>query len=177
MNPLIQGLFKKFRESEELLELPDADAFELFAASLILTDDLLSQVEKTDLLLDTATLGIDVAVLEINGQLAWDPADVGELCESSHKIEVSIYFIQAKQSSSVSSAEILSFGDMVRKFLDNEGLAAYPRLGTLAEALRYVFDNYATSLKVSPSVALYFTQLPPKRLQQIQLFWKGPEEL
>jgi len=46
VNPLVQGLFNKFRETEDLLKLSDADAFELFATSLILPDDLLAQARK-----------------------------------------------------------------------------------------------------------------------------------
>jgi len=47
MNPLVQGLFNKFRETEELLKLSDADAFELFATSLILPDDLLGGFNRS----------------------------------------------------------------------------------------------------------------------------------
>jgi len=156
MNPLVQGLFNKFRETEELLQLTDADAFELFATSLILPDDLLAQAEKTDFLLDSGATGIDVVALDINGQLVWDPSDVKDICETSGKIEVSLHFIQAKQSSSISSSDILSFGDTVRKFLNNTGFKDYPRLDTLAAALHYVFDKHATSLKASPHAVLHF---------------------
>lgn len=85
MNPLVQGLFNKFRETEELLKLNDTDAFELFAAALILPDDLLDQAEKTDFLLDGGTIGIDVVVLDINGQLAWDSSDAKETLRSVRK--------------------------------------------------------------------------------------------
>ncbi|WP_460037572.1 AIPR family protein [Streptomyces cavourensis] len=162
MNPLIQGLFKKFREEEELLKLKDSDAFELFAASLLLPDDLLSQVQKTDFLLDAGTTGIDVIALEVNGQLAWDADDVREICENSAKVEASLYFIQAKQSGTVSGSEILSFGDTVRKFLNNDAFAAYPRIKSLANALSSVFENYASRLKSSPSVSLDFVTTAPK---------------
>ncbi|GAB2911595.1 AIPR family protein [Streptomyces heilongjiangensis] len=163
MNPLIKGLFKKFREEEELIEISDADAFELFAASLILPEDLLSQVQKSDLLLDQGAIGVDVIALDVNGQLAWDADDVREICDNAAKVEVSLHFIQAKQSASVSSAEILSFGDTVRKFLQNEGFPAYPRLDSLAKALGSVFENYASRLKDSPSIYLYFTTTAPKQ--------------
>jgi hypothetical protein len=162
LNPLIQGLFNEFRRTQELEDVKDSDAFELFAASLMLSDELLSQVQMTDLLLDAATLGIDIAILEINGQLAWDSEDVHELCEPSAKIEVSVHFIQAKQSASITSSEILGFGDVVTRFLNNEHLGAHPRLKSLADALRVVFDSYATNLKALPSVYLYFVTTAPK---------------
>ena len=98
MNPLIQGLFKEFRRTQELDKIKDSDAFELFTASLVLSEELLSQAQMTDLLLDVAAIGIDIAILEINGQLAWDSEDVHEVCGPSSKIDVSVHFIQAKQS-------------------------------------------------------------------------------
>lgn len=156
MNPLIQGLFREFRRTHELEEIGDSDAFELFAASLVLSDELLAQTQMTDLLLDAHAIGIDVAILEINGQLAWDNEDVRAICDSSAKIEVSVHFIQAKQSSNITSSEILGFGDSVTRFLNNEGFGGYPRLQALAEALRTVFANYAANLKMSPAVYLYF---------------------
>ena len=162
VNPLIQGLFNEFRRTQELEALKDSDAFELFAASLILSDELLSQVQMTDLLLDASTLGIDVAILEVNGQLAWDSEDVHELCAPAARIEVSVHFIQAKQSASISSSEILGFGDVVTRFLNNDNLGGYPRLTSLAEALRTVFDSYATNLKSLPSVFLYYATTAPK---------------
>jgi hypothetical protein len=162
MNPLVQGLFNQFRQAEELSTLRDSDAFELFAASLVLPDDILLQVEKTDLLLDAGTTGIDIVTLEINGQLAWDSADARDLCDASSKLDVSLNFIQAKQSPSVPSAEILGFGDAVRRFLNNQTSETHPRLQQIAAALHFVFENYATRLKSSPSIALHFVTTAPK---------------
>ncbi|MEU6300522.1 AIPR family protein [Streptomyces erythrochromogenes] len=162
MNPLIQGLFKKFREEEEILDIRDSDAFELFAASLILPDDILTQVQMSELLLDEGTIGIDIATLDVNGQIAWDADDVREICENAGKIEVNLHFIQAKQSASVSSTEVLNFGDIVRKFLQGEDFTLYPKLDALAKALASVFDNYASRLKGPPSVSMHFTTTAPK---------------
>ncbi|WP_427763748.1 AIPR family protein [Streptomyces sp. DSM 41931] len=163
MNPLIKGLFKKFREEEELIEINDADAFELFAASLILPEDLTSQVQKSDLLLDPGAIGVDVIALDVNGHLAWDVDDVKEICDSAAKVDVSLHFIQAKQSASVSSTDILNFGDTVRKFLQGESFSVHPRMNALAKALGSVFENYASRLKGSPSVYLYFATTAPKQ--------------
>ena len=154
MNPLIQGLFKQFREEEELLQLSDDDAFELFSASLLLSDDLLAQVATTDLLLDASTLGIDVAVLDVNGQIMWDVQDVADLCETTKRLDVTLHLIQAKRSASVSSSEILNFGDAAKKVLNNTGLSGHPRLVAVAAALRSLFDNHAASLKAPPAVSL-----------------------
>lgn len=162
MNPLIQGLFKKFCQDQELEGLRDSDAFEIFAATFLLPDDLLAQVPKTDLLLDANTIGVDVAVMEINGVVAWDADDVRQVCDQASKVDVALHFIQAKQSSTVSSAEILNFGDVVRSFLKNEIPRGYARLYSLADALHTVFDSYATKLKASPSVSLHFATTAPR---------------
>ncbi|MET9001463.1 AIPR family protein [Amycolatopsis sp. NPDC004169] len=162
MNPLIQGLFSKFREAEELDKLSDSDAFELFAASIMLPDDLLSQAAKTDFLLDPGTTGIDVAVLEINGQIAWDESDVHEICATSSKLEVTVHFLQAKQSTAVSSVEVLNFGDTARRCLNNDHVQDYPKIAAIASAFRKIFDDYATSLKEPPSVNLHFVTTAPR---------------
>lgn len=161
MNPLIQGLFAKFREAEELETQPSDDSFELFGASLVIPDDILNQTEKTNLLLDSGTVGIDVAVLEINGQIVRDSSDVADVAHAANKIEVALHFLQAKQSHKIDSAQILGFGEAVQAFLNNEGFGKYPQLDQLAEAFRYIFDNYATKLKASPTVFAYFVTTAP----------------
>jgi hypothetical protein len=108
VNPLISGLFRQFRDAEELRDLPEDDTFELFATSLILPDELLEQAEKTDFLLDHGTVGIDVVGLEINGQLARDASDAADICEASTRLEVGLHFIQAKRSHSTKTARLLS---------------------------------------------------------------------
>ncbi|WP_433419783.1 AIPR family protein [Microtetraspora malaysiensis] len=163
MNPLIKGLFKKFRETEELSALEEADAFELFSATLILPDELMSQSEKTDFLLDAGSIGIDIIALEINGQLARDTDDVREICGQASQIDVSLYLIQAKQSASISSVDILGFGDTAKKFLCNEGgFSNYPRLEELASAFALVFEDFATSLRHPPTVYLSFVTTASK---------------
>lgn len=157
MNPLLQGLFKKFREDEELVyDVTESAAFEIFASSLVLPDDLLVQAERTDFLLDSAAIGIDVIAFELNGQMVWDTSDVVDICEATKRIESSIHFIQAKQSESVSSSDILNFGDVVRQFLNNQKFPSHPRLNNLSMAVRHLFDNYASSLKSRPDVFLWF---------------------
>lgn len=136
MNPLISGLFSNFRESVELTDLADADAFELFVAAQLLPDEILEQAELSDLLLDSSTIGIDLAVLEINGALIWDIDDVDDLCAQSPKLDVSLHIAQAKRSPKVESSRILAMGDVSAKILNNDNLDSYPKLKTLMSVLR-----------------------------------------
>lgn len=163
MNPLISGLFTTFRQSEELEELKTDDAFELFAASLALPDEVLRQVEKTDLLLDAGTIGIDTIVMEVNNQIVRDESDVNEVADPASKIEVTLHVIQSKQSPHISSAEILNFGDAVKTFIKNGDLSAYPAVAASPQAFRAVFDLFATKLKAPPTVSAYFITTAPKQ--------------
>jgi hypothetical protein len=176
MNPLVQGLFNKFRESEELQALSDDDAFELFSASLFLPDNLLAQSEKTDFLLDAGAIGIDIVALEINEQLVWDQSDVKELCDTAGKIDVSVHFIQAKRSPNIRSADILAFGSTVQRFLRNDGFSGFPRLQDIASALGMIFSDYATILKSSPSVYMYFVTSAPKASTEDSIVVQRAEE-
>ena len=156
MNPLIDGLVRSFSETNELTQLKDSDVFELFSASLVLGDQLTSQVELTDLLLDQHTVAIDIAVLEVNGQLAWDPDDVDDICGAAPQLDVDVHVIQAKRSEHIESADILALGDSIRRFLRNDDLGSFPKLVGLAEALQHLFSMYAHKLRRQPTVSLSF---------------------
>lgn len=156
MNPLIAGLFRTFKEAEELESLKEDDAFEIFAASLAFPDELLAQVEKTDLLLDSGAIGVDVVMVEINGQLVRDDSDVAEVAEGAAKLDVALYFLQAKQSHHIASTEILGFGDALTQFLNGGAFPQYPLLGNLANAVKSIFDKYAAKLRQAPSVEAFF---------------------
>jgi AIPR protein len=162
VNPLIQGLFNSFCETEELTNLSDSDSFELFAANLALSPDLVTQVEQTDLLLDASTIGVDVAILEINGRVTWDATDVDDICKDVAKIEVGLHLIQAKRSHKVDTGEILSFGDTARRVVSNEQLQGSPKLSAISGALARIFSTYARALKASPSVSLYYATTAPR---------------
>lgn len=164
VNPLIAGLFAEFRKQHELDELAPDDAFELFAAHLLLSDELLSQCELSDLLLDAGATGVDVAVLEINGQLAWDSEDVDEICLNTSRITASITFVQAKRSANVASESLLGFGDSIETFLNSsEKLSKFRRLAAISLALRHLFERYAGLLKESPTVVGRFVTTAPTK--------------
>ncbi|MFC6679708.1 hypothetical protein ACFQE7_27725 [Nonomuraea ferruginea] len=140
---MIDGLVKGFRASNEIGDLSSSDVFELFAASLVLGDQLVSQVELTDLLLDKHTIGLDVVAIEVNGQLVWDRDDVDDVCDGAAHIEVSIHTLQAKQSEHINSTDILALGEAVKRFLQKEDLADSPKLESLSEALHHLFSTHA----------------------------------
>lgn len=161
MNPLISGLFQQFIESEELESLSEDDSFELFSASLALPAGLVSQAPLTDFRLDPGTPGVDVVVLEVNGQLVRDVADIEEVAQSSARLDVVLQIVQVKRSSSIDSTQILNTGDVAKRFLNGEEFAGFPALGHLSEALSVAYSKFASKLFSSPIVELRFITTAP----------------
>lgn len=157
MDPLLSGLFKKFKRSNELDHVSDADAFEMFAAKLVLKDDLTDQAVLSDLLLDPSTPGVDVALLEVNGELVRDESDAKDICGGTGKLVVALHFVQAKTSTKIHSPEILNMGDVVRRTLSGDAPVGYPKLENISKALQYMFNDHATKMQnPRPSVHVHF---------------------
>lgn len=156
MDPLIRGLFKQFREGQGLERMREDDAFELFAASLLFRDDLLDQVELSDLLMDNSTPGVDIVLLEINGQIIAGADDVDDLCAGRPTLDVSLHVLQAKTSTSIDSAQILNMGDIVERLCSGSASFDYPKLQGVSDALGKIFEDYAAKLKERPSVSIFF---------------------
>ncbi|WP_201790534.1 AIPR family protein [Prescottella equi] len=156
MDPLIKGLLNNFRKEYELLEMDEADSFELFIAFNLFRDDILDQVELTDLLLDENVIGVDLALLEVNGAIVNGPGDVDEICSRSKSLEVRLELAQVKRPPHVDTSEILSFGDIAENILNNSISDKHPRLAAISKAFQSIFENYAARLKEKPNVSLTF---------------------
>lgn len=152
MNPLVRGLFDQFIETEELKSLREDDAFELFAASLCIPDGVLAQAPLSDFRLDPGTPGVDVALMELNGQLIRDAEDMHEVARDSARIECRLHFVQAKRTSGVDSDEVLGAIEVVKRFLNGERFQRYPALDNLSVALGELYRDYAAKLTSSPAV-------------------------
>ncbi|CAM4056346.1 AIPR family protein [Janibacter anophelis] len=161
MNPLVRGLFERFIESEELQSVSESDAFELFAASLGLPDGLIAQAPLTDFSLDPGAPGVDVAVMEVNGQLVRDEEDLDGVASASGRLEVALQFMQIKRSPSIDSPQILNSGDIVKKFLNGDRFPSYPNLDQLSSTLSLLYSKYASKLFGSPTVELRFISTAP----------------
>lgn len=155
MNPYIEGLFSQFKEDEGI-SVGDNDAFEMFAASLALSDDILSQVELSDLLLDPGTPGVDTLILDVNGQIIQDVEELDSLASESSRLDVSLTAIQAKYTEKVDGAQLLNFGDTIDKIINNEDFDShYKKLISISETFRSVF-RYAGKLVTPPTVRMLY---------------------
>src|SRR5690606_4957666 len=124
---------------------------------LVLKDELTDQAALSDLLLDNSTPGVDVALLEVNGELVRNTSDAEEICSGTGKLMVALHFVQAKKTTSIHSPEILNMGDVVQRTLEGEAPEDYPKLKGVSEALKYMFDEHATKMQnPRPSVYLHF---------------------
>lgn len=156
MDPLLAGLFKQFTIDNALETMKSSDAFELFVTTLLLPDDLLDQRELTDFLLDESTIGIDVATLEINGQLINGQSDIDDACANRNNLEVTLTLLQVKSSPGMDSTEILNFGDTILKVLSNQVPSTHPKLKSVASSFFSIFDNHASKLKTKPTIRCIF---------------------
>lgn len=158
MDPLVKGLFSEFRRDHNLEGMADGDAFELFAAKLMLREDLLDQVELTDLLLDPSTPGLDIVLLDINGQIVWSSEEVEDLCSGLARIEATLHLIQAKTSPSIDTAQILNMKNVVRRLVEGNPPKPdiYRKLSGISEAFKTLFEHHASKLKQSPDLRLYY---------------------
>lgn len=163
MNPLIDGLLTDFTTRNELADVAQDDRFEMFAGSLVLGEALAEQVVLSDLLLDPDVVGLDVIAIELNGQLAWDPDDVADICSNSAQVEVVVHFVQAKRSESVSSTDILGMAHAAKSFLEGSGVSAYPKLQALSQGLSNLFANFAGKIKTQPVAELSFVTTASKK--------------
>lgn len=156
MDPLIKGLFRKFRQDHALETMRESDAFELFIAALILRDDLLDQFDMTDLLLDQNTIGVDLALLEVNGEIVTSPAEIASVCDNKNAIDVLLTLVQVKSSAHVSSKEILNFGDIAQKVVSGKITNGNTKLSAISDALEGLYYSYASKLKNRPRVHLSY---------------------
>lgn len=156
MNPLIRGLFGNFVQAQGLEQMSEDDAFELFAASLILRDDLLDQVQLTELLLDPSTPGIDIALLDVNGQIVSNSSEAIELCDSLPSLEVNLHLIQVKRTPSVDSTQLLNMAEIAVRVLEGRPPAGFQKLENISDALREIFANAAQKLRSRPNVQISF---------------------
>lgn len=161
MNPLISGLFESFKTAQELEGMSESDAFELFVGSQLFADDLLEQVPISDLLLDSSTVGVDLALLEVNGIVAWDVDDVDDICSQAAKVDVVVHIAQVKRSASIDSAQLLALGTTVQKILTNDDLNEHPKLRSVMEGIALVFSAFAAKLKAPPSVRVHYACTAP----------------
>lgn len=157
MDPLLNGLFKRFKESNELASVSESDAFEMFVTKLVLRDDLTEQLTLSDLLLDPSTPGVDVALLEVNGTVVQDETDAREVCAAPGKLVVALHFVQAKNSNKIHSPELLNMGDIVKRVLSGDPPEGYAKLERISQALQYMFSDHATRMQnPRPAVHLHF---------------------
>lgn len=162
MNPLINGLFSSFKETQELGGMSDSDAFELFSGSLALDESILDQTQLTDLLLDPGTPGVDMVIIQVNGDVLNDESDVDELASSSNRLDVHITFLQAKNSASVDTTEILNIRDIVQRFLEGETFPLYPKIDKLSSVLGRLWSQ-SGRFRARPTVDVYFVTIAGAR--------------
>ncbi|GAA4714344.1 AIPR protein [Promicromonospora umidemergens] len=100
MERVIQSLLEAFQQDQDLTELPEAEAFEAFAAYCVLNSYYNEPFNPDTYRTGGGNdLGIDAYAVLIDGQMYRDPTDVQVAMQERRRPQVQVVIIQAKTSS------------------------------------------------------------------------------
>ncbi len=117
---VIEGNLKNFVEDLGYLDLKESDQFERFCSFSILNKEFnytLSNEDLNDISVGT-NKGFDSIAFYVGGELVKNKAQFEEIKKTSkQKLEIKLYFVQAKLSESFDDAQIGNFLDTIIDFL------------------------------------------------------------
>lgn len=126
VEPIINARFKKFKDSYELNNLTDGDAFERFVNHAILSAHQPDAFNADGELLDIICvggrndMGIDGLAIKINGLLIKDVDEAKDIIEKFKRTIVEFIFIQSKYKPKFDLGEFNKFTVGVRDFLQEK---------------------------------------------------------
>lgn len=176
IEPIINARFKQFRQSNELENVPDGEAFERFVNHTVLTlhqpDAFSSNTDMLDFVCvgGMSDMGIDGIGIKVNGIIVKSEEDIKDIIERFRRIDIEFIFIQSKYKPHFNKGELNNFVDGVRDFLSeehrfpmNEKVKAHLVLKEfiLSDDVIIMWDN-------NPKVTLYYVAMGR---------WKEPLDL
>lgn len=165
--PIINAKFKKFRESYELLNVSDGEAFEKFVNSAVLKTHQPDAFTADSELLDIIGVGgaddtgIDGLAIKVNGILVKNKDEVDDLIKRVKRATIEFIFIQSKYKANFSASELNVFISGVRNFLSNEQLLPInTKLKYLLKLKEYLLsDEVVFSWENNPTVRMYYVAM------------------
>lgn len=162
---ILKKYFLNFCDAWQITDANESSVFEKFVNYVILSQDEASTfVGHVDILEKCCTGGGDDSKLDgigikINGQLVGSIEGVKQIIETSLKIDVEFFLIQAKERTQFDSSAVNTFGVGVKNFFLDESL--FPENEKVKEARNikdYIFnnENVYRKLNASPSVSIYY---------------------
>ena len=167
VEPIIDARFKKFRESYDLGNLSDDDAFERFVNHTILSTHQPDAFGADAQLLDsicvggTEDTGIDGIGVKLNGLFVKDEEEVKDIIEKFPRVSVEFIFIQSKSSTTFDTSGFNKFVTGVRDFLsEDHHMRGNEKINLALQTKDYLLcDDVVSVWESSPTVRLYYVAM------------------
>lgn len=167
VEPIINARFKKYRESNGLLNMADGDAFERFVNHAIFTlhqpDAFSSDSELLDRICvgGNNDMGIDGLAVKLNGLLVRDVQDVKDILGKFKRANVEFIFVQSKYKPFFDKGELNNFIDGVRDFLSESHKVPMNEKVTEVLAIKdfLLSDEIVVMWERNPLVRLYYVAM------------------
>ncbi|MET3811759.1 AIPR family protein [Arthrobacter sp. UYEF3] len=154
---LLAGPIKEYKEAFELPNMAPHTEFEYFATHVAFGHEYLGDEDINDYMAGDGTIGVDSALVVINGQPVNDLGDAREIIRDSKSLDVSFHFLQAKMSVSYSRDLVLGFMDAVQGFVDaRTSIIAHPFWAQLREIFVEIYASSAKFRNGAPELRVYF---------------------
>jgi hypothetical protein len=158
MDMITRALLEEFIELNELTTLPEDEAFEHFAGSLMISSHYSESFSSDDIVVGAGgDCGIDAIGIIVNGSLVTEPEEIDDLADTNGYLDVSFIFVQAKRTSSFESSKIGHFGfGVLDFFLEAPQLPQNDRIQLYHRISQQIFKKGKLFTKGNPQCALYY---------------------
>ena len=167
MDIVLKSHFDQFKTQFELANLPECDAFELFAIYCVVSQYVKNETITKDLLLDLnigngGDWGIDGFVILVNGKIVKTKEAFNDLYEANPQLSIDFVIVQAKTSESFSSALLGQTLDGAENFLRYvSGVTNLPscnnEIADYRDLMREIYTKSADFKdKLNPNMTVYY---------------------
>lgn len=167
VEPIINARFKKYRDSNDLNNMADGDAFERFVNHAIFTSHQPDAFSADGELLDKICvggqndMGIDGIAVKLNGLLVRDISDIKEILHKFKRANVEFIFVQSKFKPFFDKGELNNFVDGVRDFLsEKHRMPMNEKVKEMLDIKDFLLsDDITVMWEKSPMVRLYYVAM------------------
>lgn len=167
VEPIINARFKRFKDTYEINNLADGEAFERFVNHAILSAHQPDAFSADGELLDIVCvggrddMGIDGLAIKVNGLLVRSIDDSKDILDKFKRATVEIIFIQSKYKTKFDSGEFNKFISGVRDFLHEDH--KHPMNEKIKEMLKIkdflLSEDVVFIWEKNPTVRIYYVAM------------------
>lgn len=157
MDRITKSLLEDFKNTQEINQTPDDEAFEHFCNYSIISNQYSKTFDFTSISTGGgADTGIDGIGIIVNGHLLDNEEEIKEFLDNNGYIEATFVFIQSKTSSSFEGSEILKFyHGVIDFFSESPSLPRNEEITKFSELANSVFKN-AAKFRRNPNIKVFY---------------------